>query len=306
MGQFTVLSATYYNQFTIGGVPSGWNKQANTGSNPVYGSSIYEEQGGPIDEEVEQGEVINPDYSPNDATFLGKVTFGGRDFYFIQDEFGYLLGSTEANLPYSEFPPSIDPSDVMDENMPACFLAGTAIGTPDGRIAVEDLRIGSEILTSDGARVQVKWIGRHRVSTRFGPADRLMPVRIRAGALGAGCPERDLLLTADHALLIDSVLINAGALVNGDGISWVPLAELGEGYTVYHVETEAHDVILAEGVAAESFVDYAGRRAFDNHDEYIALYGEDRTIPELTLPRISSARHVPVDLRLRLARSRAA
>ncbi|GGF66503.1 Hint domain-containing protein [Mameliella alba] len=301
MGQFTVLSATYYSQFTIGGVPSGWNKQGDTINNPVYGSSIYEEQGGPIDEEVEQGEVINPDYSASDATYLGKVTFGGRDFYFIQDQFGYLLGSTEANVPYSEFPNSIDPSDVLNENMPACFLTGTGISTPTGRVAVEDLHIGSEILSHSGEVVRVKWIGVQRVSTRFGPAERLMPVRVRAGALGGGCPERDLVLTADHALLIDGMLIDAGALVNGAGITWVPLSDLGEGYTLYHVETEEHAVILAEGAPAETFIDYIGRRAFANHAEYTALYGEDRAIPEMSLPRISSARQVPEALRRRLA-----
>ncbi len=306
MGQFIIQSATYYSQFTIGGVPSGWNKQADSVNNPVYGASGYEEQGGPIDEEVEQGEVINPDYSANDATYLGKVTFGGNDFYFIQDQFGYLLGSTVVNLPYADFPAGIDPSDVLDENMPACFLTGTGIDTATGRTPVEDLCIDTEIRTHRGQLVRVKWVGRRTVSTRFGSAERLLPVRIRAGALGVGLPARDLVLTADHALLIDGFLINAGALVNGAEVDWVPLAELGAAYTVYHIETEAHEVILAEGLPAETYIDYVARRAFDNYDDYKALYGDDRVIAEMAYPRISSARQLPSALRQRLTRGAAA
>jgi hypothetical protein len=152
----------------------------------------------------------------------------------------------------------------------------------------------------------VVWVGRQTLSTRFGPAAQLQPVRVRAGALGGGLPLRDLVLTADHALLIDGLLVNAGALVNGGSIDFVPLAELGESYTVYHVETEAHDIILAEGTPAETFIDYAGRQAFDNHAEFVALYGEDDTIVENSAPRITTARQVPAALRARLGGLQAA
>ena len=69
-----------------------------------------------------------------------------------------------------------------------CFCAGTLIATPLGETPVQDLRIGDQILTACGRPVPVKWIGRQTVSTRFGPAERLMPVRFAAGspeALGA-------------------------------------------------------------------------------------------------------------------------
>ncbi|PWK60648.1 Hint domain-containing protein [Roseicyclus mahoneyensis] len=189
---------------------------------------------------------------------------------------------------------------------PNCFLAGTRIATPDGHVAVEDLRVGDTILSADGASVAVLWVGRQTVATRFAPADRLMPVCISAGALGDGLPLRDLRLTADHALMIDGVLVNAGALVNGTTIRPVPLDELGGSYTVYHIETEAHQVILAEAVPAETYIDYVGRQAFDNYGEYLALYGADRAIAEMGVPRITSARQLPPALRARLARDIAA
>jgi len=182
-----------------------------------------------------------------------------------------------------------------------CFTAGTHFETPGGATAVEALDIGDLVADNRGGWVPVKCVGRQTVSTRFGPAERLMPQRVRAGALADGVPQRDLVLTADHALLIDGLLINAGALVNGSSIDYVPLSELGESYTVYHIETEDHDVILAEGAPAETYVDYVARRAFDNYAEYLALYGEERTIPEMPTPRISSARLLPGALKHRLA-----
>lgn len=151
-----------------------------------------------------------------------------------------------------------------------------------------------------------KWIGRQTVSTRFDPADRLRPVRMSAGALGNGIPLRDLCLTADHALLIDGLLVNAGVMVNGTTITREPLDQFDGAYTVYHIETEAHDVILAEGAPAETFVDYIGRQAFDNHDEYISLYGETGSFREMSRPRVTAARHLPAALRARLGLDRAA
>ena len=182
-----------------------------------------------------------------------------------------------------------------------CFAAGTLIATDQGEQTVETLNIGDPILTHDGRMASVKWIGRQTVSTRFNPAERLQPVRVSAGALGNGLPHSDLTVTADHALLLDGVLCTAAALVNGDTITRVPLAEMGESFTVYHIETEAHDMILANGAAAETFVDHAARRAFDNYAEYETLYGDEVPIVEAMLPRVVSARQVPTSLRTRLA-----
>jgi len=152
----------------------------------------------------------------------------------------------------------------------------------------------------------VLWVGRQTVSTRFNPAGRLMPVRVSAGALGNGLPRRDLSLTADHALLIDRLLVDAGALVNGRSIVSVPLSEFDGSYTVYHVETEAHDIILAEGTPTETYIDYVGRQAFDNYDEHVTLQGEDRRIVEMACPRITSARLLPGSIRARLGLVRVA
>jgi hypothetical protein len=174
-----------------------------------------------------------------------------------------------------------------------CFLGGTRIMTPQGEIEVERLAIGEPVLTAEGAPVPVKWIGCQTVSTFFGPAERLMPVRISAGALGNGLPHSDLTVTADHGMLVEGVICHAGALVNGETITRVPLSEMGESFSVYHIETEEHEIILANGAPAETFIDNVSRRVFDNYAEFEALYGDVPEMEELPYPRAMSARQVP-------------
>ena len=193
---------------------------------------------------------------------------------------------------FADFPASGSLTTRSDDFQPTgvqvCFAAGTAISTPVGDLAVEDLRIGQEITTAEGNRITVKWIGRQMVFTRFGPAERLMPVRFAAGSLGAGLPHEDLTVTADHGMLVDGVICHAGALVNGTTIKRVPLAEMGETYT------------------AETFIDNVSRRVFDNYAEFEALYGDVPEMEELPYPRAMSARQVPDRIRARLAGKAAA
>jgi hypothetical protein len=187
-----------------------------------------------------------------------------------------------------------------------CFCAGTLISTPRGAIRVESLTIGDLVIAQEGRAVPVKWIGRQTVSTRFGPAERLMPVRFMAGSLGEGLPSADLTVTADHGMLVEGVICHAGALVNGTTITRVPLAEMGETYTVYHIETEDHEIILANGAPAETFIDNVSRRVFDNYAEFEALYGDVPEMEELPYPRAMSVRQVPGRIALKLARRQVA
>jgi hypothetical protein len=185
-----------------------------------------------------------------------------------------------------------------------CFMPGTQVLTPAGEVSVETLRKGDLVTTTDGRHVPVSWLGRQTVSRIFADPMRVLPIRIKAGALAENVPSRDLLISADHAILIDAMLVQAGALVNGTSI--VRETDVPTTYTLYHVEVDDHSLILADNVPSETFVDNVDRLAFDNWDEHVALYPEGKSIVEMAYPRAQSHRQVPRAVRERLAARAAA
>jgi hypothetical protein len=183
----------------------------------------------------------------------------------------------------------------ISTNLPGCFLSGTMIATPDGERAIETLKAGDLVLTADGVAKPVRWLGHTVVSGVFGDRSRVVPVRIKAGALGANVPARDLLVSAGHALLVEGVLVNAAALVNGTSI--VREDGIAANFTYYHLELDTHAVILAEGAPAESFLDSVEEIGFANWADRVA----PADARELDYPRAKSARQVPQAVRERLA-----
>jgi hypothetical protein len=85
-------------------------------------------------------------------------------------------------------------------------------------------------------------------------------VRIAAHAFGLGRPFRDLLLSPDHAVFADDVLIPVRYLLNGATVRQLDVASV----TYWHVELPSHGVLLAEGLPAESFLDTGNRASFAN------------------------------------------
>ena len=156
-----------------------------------------------------------------------------------------------------------------------CFCRGTAILTDRGEVAVEDLTIGDAVVTHAGPAARIRWIGRRSFFGRFlAGRPNLLPVRFHAGALGGGAPRRDLLVSPEHAMFLDGVLIPARALVNGVTIR----QEVAAGQVDYfHVELDRHDVIWAEGAASETFIDDDSRAMFQNAAEHEALGREPAT-----------------------------
>jgi Hint domain len=181
----------------------------------------------------------------------------------------------------------------------SCFLAGTYIRTPDGELAIEELSRGDLVMTADGRFAPVAWIGRRSVRKAFADPQRVLPIRIKANALGDQVPSRDLLLSPDHAILVDDVLIQAGALPNMTSI--VRETNVAETFTYYHVELDDHSLIFAENTPAETFIDNVDRLAFDNWDEHCELYPEGKPIVEMPYPRAKAHRQVPRSIRERLA-----
>jgi len=160
----------------------------------------------------------------------------------------------------------------------ACFAAGTRILTLAGDVAVEDLAPGDRVVTvRDGGPSSrpVIWTGRRATDIRRHPNPELVrPVRIMAGAFGPGVPERDLRVSPNHAIYIDGALFEAIGLVNGMTI----VQEMATRFVTYHhIELDAHDIVLAEGLATESYIDTGNREMFETGEGAVRLFPDFRT-----------------------------
>jgi hypothetical protein len=156
-----------------------------------------------------------------------------------------------------------------------CFAAGTRILTPHGEVAVEHLRKGDLVQTISGRAQPVSWIGHRRVNFRRHPnRQRILPVRVAAHAFGPGMPRRELLLSPDHAVFVEDVLIPIRHLINGSTVAQIERHAI----TYYHVELPRHDALLANGMPAESYLEAGARNAFANGGGTIHLH------PDFTPP----------------------
>jgi hypothetical protein len=276
----------------------------NTGVDPVaLGINITDRDGSATidsaDAHLKVKDIASGSLIVGKYEFVATAKIGGHDGFIIEDhkgDFFYVTniaynGNLNGNHGQLKH---VDPSG----SVAICFMAGTSVATPDGSIAVENLSIGQLVRTADGRSAPVRWIGRQTVSRLFTDELRL-PVCIRAHAIGEDVPLRDLLVSPGHALLVDGVLAQAGALVND--VSIVRVRNVPVIFTYYHVELDDHSLILAENVPAETFVDHVERAYFDNWDEYVALYPEGKNVPEMEYPRAKAYRQVPKAIRKRLA-----
>jgi hypothetical protein len=150
-----------------------------------------------------------------------------------------------------------------------CFSAGTRILTIAGEVPVEELMLGDMVLLHDGAAAPIIFIGRRNLSAvAHSKPETVRPVRIPVGALGEGVPGRDLLVSPDHALFLDGVLVPAKDLIDG---VMIRQEKSINRLSYYHVELPRHGILLAEGAAAESFLNVGHRGMFDNADEPVVL-----------------------------------
>ncbi|MDB5593886.1 MAG: hypothetical protein JWM36_847 [Hyphomicrobiales bacterium] len=164
---------------------------------------------------------------------------------------------------------------------PFCFLKGTRILTSKGEVCVEDLRVGDHVLTVDDRDVEIRRIGRHTYGAASSSAsDETMPIRISRFALDDRSPSRDLYVSPAHALLIDGYLMPAKDLVNGASI--MPALPDGVDTVEYfHLVLRTHEVVLAEGVPAETLLITMGKE----HESF-------RKAPEFRAPMTPYAPNV--------------
>lgn len=160
-----------------------------------------------------------------------------------------------------------DPNGGVD--LTVCFLEGTRLLGLHRDIAVEDMEVGDRLITDSGAMRPVRWVGKRSIDTDRHPhPESVWPIRIGKGAIAEGLPERPLYLSPDHALYLDGHLIPAKALVNGRSI----VQERRRHITYYHIELETHDVLLAESLPVESYLETGNRNFFENGGGVIVLH----------------------------------
>ncbi len=187
-----------------------------------------------------------------------------------------------------------------------CFGRGTLILTAHGEVPIEDLAIGELVMTTNGA-LPVRWVGRRTIrrnaSASWHPS--VMPIRVSRFAIDDQTPRRDLYLSREHCLLIDGVLIPVKHLVNERSIAFDGDAKTSETIEYFCVELDTHQVIFAEGMAAETFRYWGGQIAWDNLGEYQDLYGREHKVMSAFAPICSyKGGRAEVRALLRLAASR--
>ena len=176
---------------------------------------------------------------------------------------------------------------VFANDLAPCFAAGTRILTAGGEVTVEALRVGELVPSRGGALRRVRWIGRARVSVD----DATAPVMVRADAFAAGAPHRALVLSPDHAVLAGGALVPVRYLANGTSIA---RARTRGTVEYFHVELDRHDVLFAEGLAAESYLDTGNRAAFASEKGEGSLDPHQRqSLWNPLLQRSEQQRHAP-------------
>jgi collagen type I/II/III/V/XI/XXIV/XXVII alpha len=154
-------------------------------------------------------------------------------------------------------------------NDSGCLAQGTRIATAEGETPVECFAVGQMVTLEDGRASPVVWIGWRDVDCRRHPApEKVWPVRIKAGAFRDGVPSRDLMLSPDHAVFIDDVLIPARHLIDGTAIVQLQTDRV----RYFHVELAEHEILLAESLPVESFLDTGVRHQFANGGAAISLH----------------------------------
>jgi len=244
------------------------------------------------------------------ATYLGFSQAGNAPpvYYFSTTNTpltGTVISVSQGAVPTLTVVTTVDDSPT---SAPApCFVTGTRIQTRQGEVAVEDLQIGDEVITAAGQLRPIVWIGHRRIiCARHKSPHEVWPVRVSAGAFGDGLPTRDLWLSPDHSVcvnVVDEVLIPIKLLLNAATIVQVPQ----EVVTYWHVELDCHDILLAEGMPSESFLDTGVRSTFENghgpillHPSFASKVFSPKTLADFCRPLVQDGSVVEA-VRARLA-----
>ena len=208
---------------------------------------------------IEVGETINGFIISNvyvgdtvtvDGVLITGVTFttSGGPFFTPNDGSVLFDGTVDATT-------TVTSSTFMPVSTlgPPCFVSGTLIQTPFGRVPVETLQAGDLVTTRDNGDQVLKWVG---TANTHGTAQ-FAPVRFDIGALGN---TEVLEVSQQHRMLLDvactelnfgtpEVLVAAKHLAGNKGITIAPRMHV----EYVHLMFAQHEIVHANGSWSESF-----------------------------------------------------
>ena len=172
------------------------------------------------------------------------------------------------------------------EDLIVCFASGTMIKTDDGARPVETLNVGDRLVTRDNGLQSIRWVGTRELSASdLAAHPKLKPIRIAAGALAEGVPQRDLIVSPQHRIVVKSkiairmfdaeeVFVPAKHLLGMDGVD---VLDDAEAVTNVHVLCDDHEIVEADGAFAETL--YTGTEAMkalsaDAREEIALIFGD--------------------------------
>lgn len=262
-----------------------------TFTDPIHGDTYPEGAG----DTIIGGE--DADGSDNDVLDLtGNVDFD----IFLEDSINPTgtAGESGRVVFYTDASKSVVQGELVFQEIeeilgPICFTPGTLIATPRGEVPVETLRSGDRVITRDNGIQEIRWVGRRTLDrSDLAQNPHFRPIMVKKGSLGHGLPERDMIVSPQHRLLIANemtelyfneteVLVPAKHLVNRWGISQLETLRT----TYIHFMFDRHEVVLSNGSWTESF--QPGQQSMttlgeDVRGEIMALFPELQTMEGMT------------------------
>jgi autotransporter passenger strand-loop-strand repeat protein len=192
----------------------------------------------------------------------------------VETQAGGMLASMKLDGTYDQNQFALNYAAGVDQiTYAACYVRGTRVLTDRGDVAVEALRVGEFVVTASGGRRPIVWIGHRGLDLARHPDPlAVKPVRVRAGAFGEGSPRRDLWLSPGHNVAFAGALMPISALINAASVAQMDWDRV----EYWHVELDAHDILLAEGLPAESYLDTGNRTAFANGGAFVEAHPDFR------------------------------
>ncbi|GAB30949.1 hypothetical protein BJI49_06545 [Acetobacter pasteurianus] len=211
------------------------------------------------------------------------IGYSNQDLYVVIPDTATVINplGIEPSLDGKETPKTISTDGTYSDTF-SCFLKDSLIKTQNGYMPVQDIAPGEKVsVFIDGTEEQkeVVWAGTaHIVVNANLPEDQAgCPIRILKNSIAENVPFKDMLITPEHCLFVEGKFVPARMLVNGRSIYYDTTMT---SYDYYHIETEKHSVIMADGMLTESYLDTGNRRNFRQAGKVIRIGGKQKNWEE--------------------------